>query len=436
MVERIIKDTPPRAGKRHASGAAPHDVAVHDIASPLGHETGTETIQGPPPGIPQVPGPGCSTEELRLFVTGKFQELAHDQQASENKILERLHMSEQVVIALNIDVRDKMALLEPLGAFVKDLDVITKCRNLATNDEVQACATAAAADLQVTRDKLDSFVDALNEQFSAMKALELGFKDHVANNFGVVERECERIKAVIQGVHDGAEGAQGATVATVHLQIGQIREELQALRAQGPQQQAQQMGINILQAAIGQLGGEQARIKKEVEKFSAALANHGQFPCHCKHLDEVDQRVVLLEQWCARAAQAGPSSGVFSPGAQGPEPVQQPDAWADYLRNSGHEAQGGGGGGTPPGTGTAQRVNSRCPDMSSYNLHKLFDTKVALSTGYQYDGGNAGEHWRRKIRGYMIATCPDVMPLLDWAEGMDENEITPEILSREASSHR
>ena len=82
MLERILKDTPPRSGKRHASGAAPHDVAVHDIASPLGHETGTEAIQAPPPGIPQVPGPGCSTEELRLFVTSKFQELAHDQQAS------------------------------------------------------------------------------------------------------------------------------------------------------------------------------------------------------------------------------------------------------------------------------------------------------------------------------------------------------------------
>ena len=74
--------------------------------------------------------------------------------------------------------------------------------------------------------------------------------------------------------------------------------------------------------------------------------------------------------------------------------------------------------------------------MNEYNLQKLFDDKAALSPGYQYDGGNSGEHWRRKIRGYWIAKCPDLMPPLDWAEGMDETEITPELLVRDSSANR
>ena len=74
------------------------------------------------------------------------------------------------------------------------------------------------------------------------------------------------------------------------------------------------------------------------------------------------------------------------------------------------------------------RANDAFPEMDSMNLHKLLDDKVALSPAYTYDGGSGGEHWRRKIRGYWVAKCPALLPLLDWAEAMDDECITQDEL--------
>ncbi len=83
-----------------------------------------------------------------------------------------------------------------------------------------------------------------------------------------------------------------------------------------------------------------------------------------------------------------------------------------------------------------KQVNASLPDMDDVKVAKLFDDKVALSASYSYDGDNNGEHWRRKVRGYWISKCPALLPILDWAEGMDEDEITRETARAEAKSCR
>ena len=74
--------------------------------------------------------------------------------------------------------------------------------------------------------------------------------------------------------------------------------------------------------------------------------------------------------------------------------------------------------------------------MQSHDLNRLFDDKVALSAGFGYDGEKHGETWKRKIRGYWISKCPDILPILNHVEDMDTEEITTEDLKAEANSYR
>ncbi len=81
-------------------------------------------------------------------------------------------------------------------------------------------------------------------------------------------------------------------------------------------------------------------------------------------------------------------------------------------------------------------MNADFPNMSAYDLNKLFDDKLALSSGFVYDGERHGEVWKRKVRGYWIAKCPDILPILNFAEDLDTAELTFEGLQREASSYK
>ena len=74
--------------------------------------------------------------------------------------------------------------------------------------------------------------------------------------------------------------------------------------------------------------------------------------------------------------------------------------------------------------------------MQGLDLNRIFDDKVALSTSYAYDGSSHGEQWRRKVRGYWVSKCPALLPILNWAEEVDEQEITVETLKHEASTCR
>ena len=81
-------------------------------------------------------------------------------------------------------------------------------------------------------------------------------------------------------------------------------------------------------------------------------------------------------------------------------------------------------------------TNERFPDFTKVDLNRLFDDKIAVSESYRYDGEKAGEAWRRRVRGYWISRCPDLLPILDFAESFDDQELTIETLAREASSYR
>ena len=67
----------------------------------------------------------------------------------------------------------------------------------------------------------------------------------------------------------------------------------------------------------------------------------------------------------------------------------------------------------------------------AYVYEKLFDDKVASSKTFEYSGGDgaAGEKWRKVTRGYFIQKCPDLLPVLNWAESLDDEEVTREAVT-------
>ena len=64
----------------------------------------------------------------------------------------------------------------------------------------------------------------------------------------------------------------------------------------------------------------------------------------------------------------------------------------------------------------------------TYVYDKFFDDKVASSKAFEYSGGQGveGEKWRKVTRGYFVQKCPDLLPVLNWAECMDDRSTTKE----------
>ncbi len=88
----------------------------------------------------------------------------------------------------------------------------------------------------------------------------------------------------------------------------------------------------------------------------------------------------------------------------------------------GFPGAGPGAGWSPPGHDVAERVD----------YSRLFDDKVALSSEYSYSGGDGGDRWRLKTRGYLVSKCPVLVTILEWAEKCDQETITEEMWTMKA----
>ena len=59
-----------------------------------------------------------------------------------------------------------------------------------------------------------------------------------------------------------------------------------------------------------------------------------------------------------------------------------------------------------------------------------------MSEAYQYDGTKNGDSWKRKVKSYWISKCPDALPLLDYAESLDDSTLPLNVMVKEADSCR
>ena len=74
--------------------------------------------------------------------------------------------------------------------------------------------------------------------------------------------------------------------------------------------------------------------------------------------------------------------------------------------------------------------------MTGINMSKLFDDRVAMSDDYRFDGVKGGDAWLKKIRGYFVSKCPEIKPILEFAEQHGHGQFTNDALVAEASTYR
>ncbi len=153
------------------------------------------------------------------------------------------------------------------------------------------------------------------------------------------------------------------------------------------------------------------------------------------HVGRLDARIEHLEALARRALDTPPSVPATD---EWQKPGRCPWSAAGAHRphgggDDGRRGPGGGagpGGDVPPSTGTGGHVGP-----TSYDIEKLFDDKVALADKYQFGGGDGGERWRVKIRGYWISKFPALQGILNWAENMDDKRITMGIVAERSREH-
>ncbi len=321
------------------------------------------------------------------------------------------------------EVRAQVAPLDHLQHVV---GVFAKIKDFITTEDADRKVATVQGEIDKLHAQLNGFTNQLNGYLTSQEQLKTTFDNHVEHNFKIVEKECDKIKAVIESVGEASAGSQANTQGEILMQIGHTREQVRRIGEQ----------LNGVTQEVGGVKGNLNRINEHVSMQLTAVGKH---KCHCFHVDQLDARVIQLES--AAVERAGQSA------AQGQGVRCCADPWSAALRRG---RDGGGGDDDPdddddedgdgPGGGGGRRpvprVNETVPEMKGLDLNKLFDDKVALSAAYAYDGNTNGEHWRRKVRGYWVSKCPALLPILDRAEDMDEKEITLKMLKRETNSCR
>ena len=413
-----------------------------------------------------------------MFVIEKFKELEKQNMDSQNTVLMKLGEFEK--------------LIDPLKDLSKDVEVFARIKHFVTVDAMTMAmedrTKATYKDLNSLKTNIEEFATRVDGCFAhntmtteRLENIERAFQVHVAEKFSVVEREYSRIVGIIDGVAQNQQGKAENTLIT-----GKVHHLEHLVNAVTEKTQLNEGHINKLFMEHGVMQGQFVQFKGHLQELaektaaaaagaagacpqplgprgegpgvqaptSAGTATGGSSePCHGRgadhgdritavevwlrgcRLEEFKNRVEKLEQHRGDPWQGAPRPQTAPPGDFGgaPSPVapraQGPGAFAEAPRPQPWPSA--------QRPGTRQRVaRAAYPDLVGVNMHKLFDGKIALASDYQYAGGDDGQRWKRKVRGYWIAKCPELLPVLDWAEERDDKEITHEVIKYEAEDYK
>ena len=307
----------------------------------------------------------------------------------------------------------------------------------------------------------------------------------VTRNFGVVEREVDKFQTELFKLAEGNKNAY----TKLQTDLNELQKLVSAASPLQPPGYQSVLGAgqnplgNLLGASanlpgkchcacVEELKGQNERLATELKRVDTATTTPGArcggcgpgglpfgsnrsptSDCHCIHLDILTVRVdQIAEEMRARQAQQPEIGAAFLRRAfqQQPQPTatdawQVPGncPWSAASQGGGGQRPGAGGAG-PPGPGGGSGHGGAGPRQTgakqhvgpaNYDLEKLFDDKVAMSETYRFSGGEGGERWRIKIRGYWISKFPALQAILNWAEDMGENKVTDEIVSARSLQH-
>ena len=139
--------------------------------------------------------------------------------------------------------------------------------------------------------------------------------------------------------------------------------------------------------------------------------------------------------WTPGSAAAAPA---FSPGARAPGAGGGAPGSGGY---GGGGAGGGGGfggglpGGDPydTGIGGPGAVSSDGLVQKNIDYTKLLEDKTASAEPFKYNG-KGGEKWQKVMRGYAGTRCKMLMVVMDWAESMDDQEISAAMITHKVQN--
>ncbi len=436
----ILKNSPGRQAALTAQASGDGPTVVGMTTPPR-----DRAVPGTPPVPAGVPQKGCSTEELRVWVIEAIHGVGKDATDLEVRAAARINEVQAGTQAITVRLDALETLQRDFEGLRKDVNVFATVKNLVTQAELQKLAEAIENQLKGLNDQSNGFMTNLDQHLQQLNKLETEFKGHVENNFLAVERECNKIKDVVQGVHDGKGNISDMNLTAVQLQYSQISQQVGHMKASveaenvAHRQELMEVKSEVTRANVAHRQ-ELMEVKNEVTRAHLNInslkdsadrltANSSSIPggkCHCEHLETLKLRVDDLERRFLQRPQ---------------QPPQGPDPWQNWQAPGGGQAPRAPQGvlrsppGVQPGARRPSVANPDFPEMPR-DLNNLFDDKIAISVGYAYDGDKHGEAWKRKVRGYWISKCPDILPILNFAEDLDSEELTIDALLHEANSYR
>ncbi len=209
--------------------------------------------------------------------------------------------------------------------------------------------------------------------------------------------------------------AEDELKGTGAMKLTQMQFEVAGIRAEYKKE------VTEIKAVLQTVRASCERFMASSGDGSAQAASGRKYPCHCEHLDLLDDRVIVLENLVQARNNGRGSDPWYQPraAASAPDTAVPPPLFGAHRHGPAHAAG--------DGSGDLHRAG--------YNLNRLFDDKIPLAAEYQYDGEKNGDRWAKKVRGYFLAKCSDLLPIFDWINGLKEGEeITPERLTEEARS--
>ena len=281
----------PTAALADAVAAVP--AAVHMLLTPP--HVANRAVPGTPPVVVE-PAPGCTVEELRIWVLQKFDRSNHEAVDLETSMAARMcqintHAEEaaQRIIAVEATVRASSAALNDVGVF-------GNIKNFVTEQSLQVRLDAFDLEIKRLQARGNEFSTHLEEHLLKLQGVETAFKGHVSDGFANVEKELLHIKVVLESAQANANG--GEVVTAVGLQFEHLKASFQAENV------ALKSDLENMRAGVN-------AIQERVVGVSTAMAAT---KCHCAHVDELAVRITQFEAQLALKATLGHVPAASVPG--------------------------------------------------------------------------------------------------------------------------
>ena len=427
--------------------------------------------------VGDIPGPDCSLKDLRWYTIRRTGELHQ----CINGLRRQGERDRQVIDLLQCELMKKPSTVE-VGERLRTTHQEVE-KFFVPNKVLEEKMKAADESMNALRMQLSGFAERIEETFiKANNSMEQVDKvnsrlqEHVNHGFASVVRECGEIRNILgqsagargapQGfpVGGGAGGDHGETVGAPpsgdcthcpHVtflleQYYVLKTELAPIKqlllktsreADHPHEPGAHDGnspglyvhLTKLEARVSTLETQYTAGKGDPGAPGGACAHRHDCPRtvgHCHHVDELLQRVHDLEVRSGKgtflAGNRVPATAGGSQGPQAPDGAQGLGAAGEGRDGGDHQGPGGPGGPGGGAAGANGRAEERWGGWHSHtaiNLEKLFDDKIANSSDYAFVGGDQGEAWRVRVRGYWISKCPALLHVLNWVE-KQEQELT------------